>query len=148
MLTLFTLFLTMTTMLGFWGLAWWLLKQPVPRASIEPRQLQSRWQNEPTLGQGRPPASMHQPSEIPSDVPVPSPRIHGNSDSTTHFFSRADIPRRAEIVEETEILQDQPPSTERTAFLTNRYPKVLPAPPPAPRRKTQGFGGPGTSPHD
>lgn len=134
MLSLFTLFLAMTTMLGFWALAWWLLKQPVTRASIEPRPPQSQWRNEPTRGQGPPPAWTHRPSEIPPDVPVPSPRTHDNSDSNTQFFSRTVIPRRAEIVEETEILHDQPPSTERTAFSTNRSPKVLQAPPPAPHR--------------
>jgi hypothetical protein len=135
MLTLFTLVLTMMAMLGFWGLAWWLLKQPVARASIGPWPPQSQWQNEPTLGQGHRPASTHRPSEISPDGPVPSSRTHDNSDSTTHFFNRTDIPRRAEIAEETEILHDEPPSTERTAFLTNKYPKVLQAP-PAPARKT------------
>lgn len=138
MLSLFTLFLAITAMLGFWGLAWWLLKQPVTHASIELPPPQSQWRNEPTLAS----ESTHRPSEVPP-VPVPSPRTHDNSDSNTQFFSRTDIPRRAEIAEETEILHDRPPSTERTAFLTNRYPKVLQAPPPAPPRKTQWFGGPG-----
>jgi hypothetical protein len=146
MLSLFTLFLAMATMLGLWGLAWWLLKQPVTRVSVEPRPRQSQWRNEPTLGQGPAPATTHRPSEIPPEEPIPSPRIHDNSDSNTQFFSRPEIPRRAKVAEETEILVDQPPSTKRTVPVTNRYPKVVQAPPPAPPRKTQGFGEPGTSP--
>jgi hypothetical protein len=132
MLSLFTLFIAMT-MLGFWGLAWWLLKQPVTCASIEPRPPQSEWRNEPTLGQG----------------PVPSARKHENSDSNTQFFNRTDVPRRAKLEEETELLDDQTPSTERTAFLTNSFPKDSQAPRSTPRRKTTPwFSGPKTSPRD
>jgi hypothetical protein len=135
MLSLFTLFLALTAMFGLWGLAWWLLKQPVTCASIEPRPPQSQWRNEPTLGQG-----------VPPDVPVPSPRTHDNSDSNTQFFSRAVNSPRAEIAEETEILHDQPVSAEPTACLTSSVPKVVQASPPAPRRKTHWFGGPEPSP--
>src|SRR5689334_22976832 len=131
MLILFMLILGMTAMLGCWGLAWWLLKQPVAGTSIEPRPPQSAWRNEPTLGQGpSPPAS-----ENPTHAPIPSPRTHENSDSNTQFYSRSSVHRRAEIAEETEILHDQPAT--RNA--------ILEAPPPAPPRKTQWFAGPGTS---
>jgi hypothetical protein len=123
MAVFFSLSLAMITMLGFWGLAWWLLKQPVPRGSIEPGPPQSQWRNEPTHGQGPPPPSTRRPSEASPDVPVPSPRTHDDSDSNTQFFSRTDIPPRAKLAEETDILRDQPPATERTAFLTNSYPK-------------------------
>lgn len=125
MLSLFALFLALTTMLGFWGLAWWLLKQPFPSA-IAPRPSQSQWRNEPTSGHG--PGSARRSPEVPPDVPVPRPRIHDDSDSNTQFFSRTNNSQRAEIVEETEILQDQPAATERTSFLTNSYPKVVQAP--------------------
>jgi hypothetical protein len=114
MVIIFLLSLAMITMLGFWGLAWWVLKQPVPRGSIEPRPPQSQWRNEPTHGQGPPPGSTRRPSEVPPDVPVPSPRTHDNSDSNTQFFSRIDTPQRAKLAEETEILSNQPPATERT----------------------------------
>jgi hypothetical protein len=135
MLSLFILFLALTTMFGLWGLAWWLLKQPLACASMQHRPSQSHWRNEPTRGQAPPP-----------DVPVPSPRTHDNSDSNTQFFSRAVNSPRAKIEEETEILHDQPFSAERTAFLTSSYPKVVKEPPPAPRRKTRLFGGPEPSP--
>jgi hypothetical protein len=117
MLSLLPLFLGLLAMLGCWSLAWWVLKQPVATAAIEPRPRRSIWRNEPTLALG-----------IPSASPIPSPRTHEDSDSNTQFFSRADLRRREALAEETEILHDHPPAPERTACLTSPYPLVLQAP--------------------
>lgn len=129
MLSLFALFLGMLGMFGFWGLAWWLLKQPVAAAAIEASPRQSMWRNEPTQGRALVPTPPSQALEDPADAPVPSPRAHQSSSSNTQFFNRTDISRRDNLGEGTEILHDGPPSSERTAFLVNPFPEASLAPP-------------------
>src|SRR5262249_39557920 len=124
MLSLFALFLGLAGMLGFWGLAWWVLKQPVTAATIEIAQRQSVWRNEPTLGRALQPQPPIQVMEDPADASVPSARTHDNSSSNTQFFSRTDINRQENGEDGTEILHDGQPSAERTAFLTNPFPEA------------------------
>jgi hypothetical protein len=131
MVSLLALFLGFTGMLGFWGLAWWLLKQPV-LAAIEPSPPQSMWRNEPTGGRGITPV----PSsafEEPDEESAPNIRAHESSSSNTQFFNRADANRRDVADEGTAILQDSLPSAERTEFLTNPFPENPIAPPPPSR---------------
>jgi hypothetical protein len=156
MLSLFALFLGFTGMLGFWSLAWWLLKQPVTTAALEPSPRQSVWRNEPTQGRGLPPVPPSQAFEEPADAPVPSRRTHESSSSNTQFFSRTDLNRRENLGEGTEILHDGLPSSERTAFITNPFPEAPPAPshasvpparsvPPAPPARSVPPAPPGRS---
>jgi hypothetical protein len=134
MLNLLVLFIGMAGMLGFWGLAWWLLKQPVTTAATEQRPLQAAWRNEPTQARELPPTPPpNRVLEDPGDAPVPIPRTHQSSTSNTQFFSRADMNRRENAEEGTEILHDALPSMEPTASLANPFPDTLPAP-PAPSR--------------
>lgn len=129
MLSLFALFLGTIGMFGLWGLAWWLLRQPLSAAAIEPSPRPSVWRNEPTAGRELPPASPNPALEDSPDVSIPSSRTHESSSSNTQFFSRSDVLRRENVEQGTAILQDPLPSAERTEFLVNPFSEGSHAPP-------------------